>query len=725
MLLFIVLIAYYEILFRYLVGIKLEPESFLITMLFSISVGFLLCLLSGISGNDRINRFFTGVLLIFIPMVYLIQFFVYRSFNVFYDINTMNNGAGQAFTEFGADMKRIVLSSEGILSIALFFLPTILWGVAVAFGRHKVLVMPRSALSGLIMAVCSLAFFVIGRMAVNRSVVYEPMYTTEYNYQNVVCAMGLATGIRLDLIKSVSGRGDDFEIAEDVNDSKSIYPDTGGNSDSKVSADQDADSDIVNNSGSDTQELLLPENHVVGKNEAKETESAGETDDMKAVDENTADDDDGLAAEESFLPNTLDIDFKALSESASGEQKKLDLYVDQIEPTMQNKYTGLFKGKNLIFFSAEAFSGYIIDPELTPALYRLATKGIQIPDYYQPAIAGTTGGEYSNLFGMLPMAGGKSMKMITEHNTWITIGNRLDQEGYYGRAYHDSKMSVYDRDVTHERLGYSDGYVGVGNGMEKYLHTTGFPASDLEMLQGTFPTYVDRQPFNIYYMTVSGHGQYGKSINQMAAKNYERVADVDHSEIVKCYLACNIPLEDAMAWLLDELEKRGIADDTVIVVSADHFPYNLDTGALPGNMPNLSELYGFNVTNYLERDSNRLIIWSGCLEKMDPIVVDNPVFSLDILPTLCNLFGVPFESRLLPGRDIFSDKDALVFDGSYDWKTNIGTYIASKNTFIPASEEVVIPEDYVKTIKNDVRNRMNYCKGVLNCGYYDHVFGYE
>ena len=161
----------------------------------------------------------------------------------------------------------------------------------------------------------------------------------------------------------------------------------------------------------------------------------------------------------------------------------------------------------------------------------------------------------------------------------------------------------------------------------------------------------------------------------------------------------------------------------MIVLGADHFPYSLDNDAALGHMPNLSELYGFNVTNYIERDHNRLIIWSGCLEDMDPIVVDDPVFSLDILPTLCNLFGVEFDSRLLPGRDIFSDKDALIFTGGYDWKTSLGTYIAAKNVFTPASPDTEIPDDYVNTIKADVRNRMTYCKGVLSCDYFNHVFG--
>ena len=63
-------------------------------------------------------------------------------------------------------------------------------------------------------------------------------------------------------------------------------------------------------------------------------------------------------------------------------------------PTKTNDYTGMFEGKNLILITAEAFSAEVIDPMRTPTLYRLATKGINFTDYYQPSSAGTTGGSH-------------------------------------------------------------------------------------------------------------------------------------------------------------------------------------------------------------------------------------------------------------------------------------------------------------------------------------------
>ncbi|MBQ8550263.1 MAG: sulfatase-like hydrolase/transferase [Clostridia bacterium] len=418
-----------------------------------------------------------------------------------------------------------------------------------------------------------------------------------------------------------------------------------------------------------------------------------------------------------YKDNVMDLDF---TKPCSSAIKNLNDYVSTLTPSKQNEYTGLFKGKNLIMISAEAFSAEVIDPVLTPTLYRLANKGINFTDYYQPASAGTTGGEYQNVFGMLPMAGGKSFKNTANHLNYLTMGSQLDRLGYYGRAFHNNSYTYYQRNETHINLGYSHGFMGYGNGMEQYVKNL-WPQSDLEMFEGTLPTYIDSAPFNVYYMSVSGHSGYSRVGNSMTAKNWDRVAHLDYSERVKGYLAANLEFEDAMAYLVKTLEEKGIADDTVICISTDHFPYGLDTNGTLGNMPYLSELYGYNVTNIFQRDHSDLILWCGCLEDEDPIVVDEPTSSLDILPTLSNLFGTEFDSRLMPGRDVFSDAEALVFNTGYGWKTSLGTYNAGK--FTPVSEDTVIPEGYVENMKTVVRNKIRFCSGVLETDYYRYLFG--
>ncbi|MBO5783406.1 MAG: LTA synthase family protein, partial [Clostridia bacterium] len=378
----------------------------------------------------------------------------------------------------------------------------------------------------------------------------------------------------------------------------------------------------------------------------------------------------------------------------SGEIKDLNAYVQSLTASKKNAFTGLFKDKNLIMITAEAFSAEVIDPELTPTLHRLATKGVQFKDYYQPASAGTTGGEYQNIFGMLPTASGASFKNTADHFNYMTMGSQLDRLGYYGKAYHNNSYTYYSRHLTHNNLGYSDGFMGYGNGMEKFVKNR-WPQSDMEMFQGTLPTYIDKEKFNVYYMTVSGHNGYTQSGNSMTARNWDLVKDLPYSDQIKGYLAANLELEKALTYLVEELEKKGIADDTVICMTSDHFPYGLDDAGL-------AELYGSAPKNYFDRDHSAWILWCGSLEKEEPIVVSAPTSSLDILPTLSNLFGTEFDARLFPGRDVFSDAEAIVFNSNYDWKTEYGTYFASNGKFIPA-EGVEVPERYADRMKVIVR----------------------
>jgi len=326
---------------------------------------------------------------------------------------------------------------------------------------------------------------------------------------------------------------------------------------------------------------------------------------------------------------------------------------------------------------------------------------------------------------MLPTDGGASVIDTAYHNNYLTMGYTLNRLGYDGWAFHNNEYTYYSRDITHNHLGYNHGYMGYGNGIEEWVEWQ-WPESDLEMVKGTWENlygeYGDPEwPFNVYYMSVSGHSLYSPDINAMSARYWDEVADLPYSEEVRAYLAANIDLDRAMEYLIERLEERGIADRTVIVIAADHFPYGLDDDSL-GSLPVLSELYGHEVGSLLDRDHNRLIIWSGILEEDEPLVVDTPTSSMDILPTLLNLFGAEWDSRLLPGRDVFSDRTPLVFDLNYDWKTDLGTYLSGSDSFTRA-EGATVPVGYVDQMNAIVADKIRYCSAVLDTDYFLHVFG--
>ena len=65
----------------------------------------------------------------------------------------------------------------------------------------------------------------------------------------------------------------------------------------------------------------------------------------------------------------------------------------------------------------------------------------------------------------------------------------------------------------------------------------------------------------------------------------------------------------------------------------------------------------------------------------------------------------------------------LVYNVGYDWKTEYGIFIASKGEFYPADASIEIPEGYVDSVKAIVRNKIRFCKWILETDYYRHLFG--
>ncbi|MDE6108220.1 MAG: LTA synthase family protein, partial [Oscillospiraceae bacterium] len=348
--------------------------------------------------------------------------------------------------------------------------------------------------------------------------------------------------------------------------------------------------------------------------------------------------------------NVMDIDFETLArEETKKPLREMHQHFAQVEPTRQNEYTGYFEGKNLIWLTAEGFSRFVVDPELTPTLYMLANEGFVFRNFYNPLWwVSTTDGEYAATTSLIPKSGVWSMAQSASNSMYFAMGNQLRRQGYATRAYHNHTYSYYHRDQSHPNLGYD--YKGLGNGLNV---TKIWPESDLEMMEVSGPEYIgsSESPFHTYYMTVSGHLGYTFMGNNMSTRHRNEVSHLPYSEGPRAYLACQLELELALKNLLEQLEEAGELENTVICLSADHYPYGLEQSQL-------EELNGGPLDMRFELYRSTLILWSGDME--EPIIIDKPCASLDILPTLSNLFGLEYDSRLLMGRDILSDSPGLV-----------------------------------------------------------------
>ncbi|MBQ8006920.1 MAG: LTA synthase family protein, partial [Lachnospiraceae bacterium] len=341
---------------------------------------------------------------------------------------------------------------------------------------------------------------------------------------------------------------------------------------------------------------------------------------------------------------------------------------------------------------------------------------------YQPVWGGSTStGEYSNMTGLIPAYGIASMQHTIGKNMHYTLGNRLKSMGYFSRAYHAHYASYYDRDQTHENLGYEK-FIARGTGLDESVKFQ-WPESDLELMQATVDDYINEPHFSIYYMSVSGHTRYNWQGNAMSGKNRDAVSELDVPEPIKAYYACNLELEYAMEYLIGRLEEAGIADDTVIVMAADHYPFGLEDEPSDTYKNALGDLYGYDYTDQFERDHNRLIIWSECLEDMEPIIVDEPTYSLDIVPTVSNLLGLDFDSRLYVGRDVFSDAEPLLIWPNYSWMTDKAVFNSGKNQItIREGFEDEVTDEYISSVAARVSNYFTFSKNAVDYDYYNVLY---
>lgn len=656
---FPIFFVYCEIWLRVLGKTGIFP-NLVYPVLFGIGTGLILSCITSIF-TEKTNRILSLILLLLTGLLFTVECLIHRSMQFYLPLGDISTVAGDVAGNYMQQVAQTALFSIPI--ILVFFLPAILY---IIWGKKY---MPsRQILYSTSLFLLTEGILILGAaiFAANLGSSSEK-FKSQYKFDTATQCFGLVSSMELDVYYAAFGNhaADTFVIASEEVSGENM---------------EAADSEEISE---EIQEI------VYGKNE-------------------------------------MELPLDEISASTSDETLiAMNEYVKSIPASSQNEYTGIFKGKNLILICAEAFSDAAVDEELTPTLYRLTHNGFYFSDFYQPRWGGSTStGEYSMLMGIAPLKDIRTMPETEDHNLYFTMGNQLQRLGYSGNAYHNGDYKYYSRHLTHQNLGY-DEYIALGSGLEDL--TRWWP-SDSEMIDATLPTYIDNQPFSVYYMTGSGHFPY-KSSNDKTTQYIDYVREIvgdKYKDKTLYYLCYQMELEYALASMVEQLEEKGIADDTVICITSDHYPYGLENSSTYGNSEDyIKDLYGYDPQNDWERDRNGWILWSGCLEneyKDLACEISEPTYSLDILPTLSNLFGLEYDSRLLVGRDVFSDTEALVLWTNHSWVTSEGRYNANTKTFYP-KENSEADEAYVERIKNVVSNKLSFSGKILNYDYYDILLG--
>ena len=660
-------IVWLELVYR-LWSVKNLNFDFVFSFLFSLAAGGLLYLLSSLL-NEVMNKVIAVILIMQLCICYNVQLVYYDIFQTPFSIYSLL-GAGDV-TQF----MDVILSTilKNLAGIVVVFIPLIL--LLTNFFKFTY-ARVKAPFVYIILLFCIFSHG-LSLLCVNltgdSNISQYTLYYKTYSPQLSVGRLGLLTTMRLDLQRLVLG--DSLgAVVEAMNDE--IAP-------AYAPADDTSGPEGV--AGVSTQYIEGTEDSDI-PSKAEPSEPAKDPE---------------------YLFNTMEIDFDSLiANEKDPTVLGMHKYFSSVEPTRQNSYTGLFEGCNLILLTAEGFSPYAVDLELTPVLYKMIKEGFEFTNFYNPVWGvSTSDGEYVACTGLMPKAGIWSFARSGQNYMPFVMGNQFKSLGYVTKAWHNHSYTYYKRNISHPNMGYD--YKGVGSGLK--IKKT-WPESDLEMIEVTAPEYIGTQPFHTYYMTVSGHLQYNFLGNFIAKKNKEYVEELPYFTPAKAYIACNMELEFAMKALIEKLEAAGIAENTVIAISPDHYPYGLPRESI-------DELAGHKVEDNFELYKSTLIIWK---KGMEPVVVDEPCSSLDINPTLANLFGLEYDSRLLMGRDILSDAPPLVIFSNWSWITERARFnsVSNKVEFTGGTEE---DPEYIQSIHKMVSERNKYSTKILENDYYGKI----
>ena len=669
LLFFPVLFAYLEFCLHLFLGMPLRYTP--IHAVFGFAAG---CLITAVTipFRKKVNRILMKIFTFLLTLVYIVEMVCKQILQSFYQLSMLGTAANNKLTDYMDIIVSTVISD--IPKILVFLLPFVFLFV---FGR-RVMGFHRFDIrvSGLMLVcVCLLHLLGLGviHMPWGGDLPPKMLYQMDTNVDDQVEQLGLLNMLRLDVkhkfIPAKNPTDDDFSGLGEL----------GGGSSSSSAEPEEPDAPVVDRS-----------------------------------------------------PNIMNVDLAALAESTDNEDVAwLANFFNSVTPTNKNEYTGMFKGYNVIVLCLEGFSGYVIDPELTPTLYKMSHEGFVFNNFYTPLhFTSTSNGECQTLLGLYPRNGHPITMTRTgelQDNMYFSLAPQLLREGYKVMGFHGNG-DMYGRLASHSNLGYE--FHQFGAGLECETSESGkllWPQRDSYVIEASVDDYLySTNPFHVYYMTISGHMPY--SDNRIVAPYRDIVRALPYSETTQNYIATAMEVDKAMEILIQRLTEAGKLDNTLIVAAADHIPYF--------DVATLEELTGrkFGDSEQVERldesaldfdvYKNTLFMWSGSME--EPVIVDKVCGQVDILPTISNLLGLEYDSRMLAGGDILSDREGMVIFSSTSWKSDKGFYNRYTQEFTPAPGVTMSDseiEAYVSSMKKLVRYKLESTHKIVENDFYNIVFG--
>lgn len=336
-------------------------------------------------------------------------------------------------------------------------------------------------------------------------------------------------------------------------------------------------------------------------------------------------------------------------------------------------------GDNLVVILCESLDWFAIDPYNTPTLYRLAggDNTIVFNQFYgrnrtniseQISLLGFTSKNYMlttpvnhgyNFRYSLP----NLFKTSVEGDDVTTSFFHANDKGFYGRINTHGTNGV-----GFDNLHFADSYTGEQEfgGFYKWISDKEFVSNQIDEF---LPT---NQRFLTYFASITTHGPYDyeqKYLTDCYQEYYDNFdkfkawfqentdfifpEDEETLELFRHYKSAMIDLDRTVEYILNQIDERGLTDNTSVLLFADHNSY----------YSNLAyRLKGVDKTDFSNTYANNIpmLFYSPKLFKLHgdnfESVENTYCNTYDILPTICDLYGMASNKNLFQGYSVFSNE---------------------------------------------------------------------
>ena len=412
------------------------------------------------------------------------------------------------------------------------------------------------------------------------------------------------------------------------------------------------------------------------------------------------------------------ITFLQTEEEETSEDYEFLMEAFSVNNNEVNKYTGIFKNKNLIFVQLEGIDDWLLTEKDMPTLYGMLNNSFVFQNHYSYYNGGgsTFNSEFAVNTGFItPLSYTQNAYSFNKNSFPYSMANMFKNQDYVVNAFHMNSGEYYSRQTNYSNWGYDKyyGLLDINDYKDKSYTLDRELINDVTFQEKMFPK---DSKFVDYLITYSNHLPFTNT-KGVCKLLYDMEMDLDDTVDTgeesssmfvqlteeECIRKQAHETDYMMELLLKKLTELNLIDDTVIVVFTDHYLYTVEDKTILDKYKNTSN----NLIN-----KTPFFIWQNNMKRTN---IKEVTSQLNILPTTLNLFGINYNPNYYIGSDALSQNyKGIVFFSDYSWydgniyvengviannKSSSQEYLDEKNYYI-----------HYLTKKNDLALKYNVFK---------------